>query len=150
MSTLSAQQQQQQTTKSTESLISSRVPYIHWIHCNLCYEQYMKKSRPFYLLACDHVCCEGCIKNISETTVNGPQLYKCPLCGRQARACKMGNEMPSHLKELFHPEPYLDGLNTYRIMVFQEKHRRRFTDYLDRQVRGFEHYIFNCHVLKIP
>lgn len=112
----------------------ARTPYIQWIHCNQCYEQYVLKTRYFYLLACDHVLCVGCVQNISETTINGPQTFKCSLCSKPTRACKLGNDMPPHLKELFHPEPYLDGLNTYRVMVFQEKHRKRFLDFLDRQV----------------
>lgn len=134
---------QHQPQQGTKSLVS---PYILWIHCNRCYEQYMKKSRTMYLLACDHVTCEQCTQNISKANVNGPQIYQCPLCSRQTRACKLGNEMPSHLKELFHPKLYLDGLNTYRIMVFQEKHRRRFMDYLDRQARKNKN---DLHLMKI-
>ncbi|XP_023293423.2 RING finger protein vilya [Lucilia cuprina] len=130
---LAQPQQQKSTIKSSDSLIVPRTPYTHWIHCNRCYEQYINKKRHFYLLACDHVCCFECVENISETLINGPQIFKCPLCSRQTRACKLGNEMPPHLKELFHPDPSLDGLNTYRIIAFQEKHQKRFMDYLDRQ-----------------
>ncbi|XP_065360231.1 RING finger protein vilya [Calliphora vicina] len=130
---MAQQQQKPSTSNSNESTKTSSPPYTHWIHCNRCYEQYINKARQFYLLACNHVCCHECIQNISETTVNGPQIYKCPMCGRSTRACKLGNDMPAHLKELFHPEPSLDGLNTYRIMMFQEKHRHRFMDHLDRE-----------------
>ena len=139
---------QKQPKQNKNSTLSSS--YTLWIHCNRCYEQYVKKTRLMFLLACDHVTCVQCTQNVSETSVNGPQIYKCPLCGCQTRACKLGNEMPTHLKDLFHPKPYLDGLNTHRILEFQEKHRRRFLEYLDRNVRRkffkvLEKYIFNFH-----
>lgn len=137
--------QQQKQNNSTMSTIN-RAPYNHWIHCNVCYEQYMKKSRQFYLLACDHVICEHCIQNVSELVVNGPLIFRCTLCCKQSssgskmRGCKLGNDMPSHLKELFHPEPYMDGLNTYRVMVFQDIQRKRFMDYMDREVNLIGYY----------
>lgn len=107
--------------------------YTHWIHCNICYKQYIKKEQLFYLLACHHVICNLCLTEVSQT-INGPRAYRCGMCQKLTRACLINNTMPKHLKDLFHPQPYLDGLDTLQITKFQIKHRQRFLEYMERQV----------------
>lgn len=118
--------------------------FLEWIHCNRCNELYIKKKRKFYLLAgCHHVTCEQCTPLIQQTAVNGPPCYKCSLCLKAVRACQLDNSMPTHLKELFHPEPYKEGLNNAHILQFQERHRQRFFGHIDRIVSRLIDQYFN-------
>ncbi|XP_075161107.1 RING finger protein vilya-like [Haematobia irritans] len=103
----------------------------NWIHCNTCYETYIKKDRSFYLLACHHILCASCLKARVEYSPKRSQVVKCPLCVKQAKFCEINNTMPKGLKELFHPEPWRDGVNNFQIMEFQGKHRKRFLEFLD-------------------
>lgn len=105
-----------------------------WIHCNVCYELYIKKERRFFLLACNHVLCIGCVQEISDRKVNGPKVYNCRICKDKTRACEMNNNMPAHLKELFHVEPYQEGINTMTVLKFQNIHIRRFIKFLFKGV----------------
>lgn len=111
----------------------SSPPYIHWIHCNICYKQYIKKEQLFYLLACHHVICNLCLSEVPQM-INGPRVYRCGMCQKITKACEINNTMPKNLKELFHPEPYIDGLNHFQIMMFQTDHRRRFLEHQDTKV----------------
>lgn len=125
------------TQQSNKTNAPSSRPFLEWIHCNSCYDIYINKNRKFYLFAgCHHIICEQCTVLI-KTAVNGPPCYKCTLCQKAVRACQLGNSMPAHLKELFHPEPYRDGLNSFHIQQFQEKHRDRLLAYIDRVVNVF-------------
>lgn len=125
------------TQSSKKANTTTSRPFLEWIHCNSCYEPYIKKERKFYLMAgCNHISCDKCTVLIKQTAVNGPPCYKCSICQKKVRACLLDNSMPAHLKELFHPEPYKDGLNSFQIQQFQEKHRERYMAYIDRTVSG--------------
>ncbi|XP_013114027.2 RING finger protein vilya-like isoform X1 [Stomoxys calcitrans] len=109
--------------------MNSTEPYVHWIHCNKCYQLYIKKEVSFYLLACKHVICSLCAIELPQS-INGPRAYKCPVCSQTTRACVIGNTMPKNLKDLFHPQPYLDGLDNYKIMSFQQEQRKKFFEHM--------------------
>ncbi|XP_075164393.1 RING finger protein vilya-like [Haematobia irritans] len=116
---------------SSSSSFYKSLPYIHWIHCNKCYKMYIRKEVRFYVLACRHVLCNSCIIELDQLS-NGPRIYECTICKEIARACEINNTMPKQLKNLFHPKPYMDGLDTYNILRFQQAQRQRFMEHMDR------------------
>uniref|UniRef100_A0A1A9VYG4 RING-type domain-containing protein n=1 Tax=Glossina austeni TaxID=7395 RepID=A0A1A9VYG4_GLOAU len=111
-------------------LSSKKVPFLEWIHCNSCYDLYVYKTRIFYLVAgCFHVLCVKCIRE---------SHYKCAVCNKAARACEINNNMPPHLKNLFHPFANEDDMNIFAIVQFQQRHQQRFRNYLDRMNRSLK------------
>ncbi|KAL9893169.1 RING finger protein vilya [Glossina fuscipes] len=121
------------------NLSSKKVPFLEWIHCNSCYDLYVNKTRIFYLVAgCFHVLCAKCIREVKPAGSNGPSHYKCAVCNKAARACEINNNMPTNLKNLFHPFPNEDDMNLFAIVQFQQRHQQRFRNYLDRMNRSLK------------
>uniref|UniRef100_A0A1I8MYX4 RING-type domain-containing protein n=1 Tax=Musca domestica TaxID=7370 RepID=A0A1I8MYX4_MUSDO len=114
--------------------------YTFWVHCNICYRMYFKKECRFFLLACNHIACEICLEGHLQQT----DVYKCNLCLKITKACEIGNAMPANLKELFHPEPFSDGLNAFRVMAFQNKHRQRYFAHQETMASRLEEYQRLC------
>uniref|UniRef100_A0A1A9WIJ0 RING-type domain-containing protein n=1 Tax=Glossina brevipalpis TaxID=37001 RepID=A0A1A9WIJ0_9MUSC len=114
-------------------LSSKKIPFLEWIHCNTCYDLYVYKTRIFYLLAgCLHIVCAKCIREKKPEDSNGPSHYKCSVCLKLARACQVNNNMPKHLKDLFHPFPNKEDLNMSVVLQFQQRHQQRFRHYIQR------------------
>ncbi|XP_013114030.2 RING finger protein vilya-like isoform X1 [Stomoxys calcitrans] len=120
---------------------------IHWIHCNVCFIMYMRKERSLYLLACHHIVCENCKQDYVPKSSPKLQICTCPLCFKLSKFSEINNSMPKILKDLFHPEPWKDGLNNFQIMMFQSKHRQRYLDYLDAKFAKIQEH--RKHITKL-
>ncbi|KAH8342691.1 hypothetical protein KR067_013427 [Drosophila pandora] len=102
-----------------------------WIHCNRCYELYARKKLKLFLLACHHVSCEKCVKVCVGRTPSDALIYQCPICRKEVRGREVGNNMPSGIKMLFHPEPW--SLHNDFIETFQESNSRHMAKFKERQ-----------------
>ncbi|XP_017103445.1 RING finger protein vilya [Drosophila bipectinata] len=102
-----------------------------WIHCNRCFEIYFKNKTKLILLACHHVSCEKCVKVCVGRTPSDALIYQCPICRKEVRGRLVGNNMPSGIKMLFHPEPW--SLHNDFIETFQESNNRHFARFKERQ-----------------
>ncbi|XP_037928039.1 RING finger protein vilya-like [Teleopsis dalmanni] len=110
-----------------EELFANKDDYeknVHWVHCHLCYELYIKRERTFFLHACDHVTCETC-STASPTSVNSVTSVlsdrKCPVCEEVVSISEINNDMPQQMKKLFHPNPWQDEMPAFHVLQFQQK-----------------------------
>lgn len=109
-----------------------------WIHCNKCFALYIHKERIIFLLACQHVICERCVTVTLGRMPNDAPTYKCPMCGKQVRGRQVNNALPPNLKDMFHPEPWADGLNHRLITSFQRAHHISIDEHIQRKLREWD------------
>ncbi|XP_017064303.1 RING finger protein vilya [Drosophila eugracilis] len=102
-----------------------------WIHCNSCCDLFAEKKSVFFLLACHHVFCKRCVKAAVGHTPSDAPIFDCPICRRSVRGRQVGNTMPNHIKQFFHPEPY--ALSNDFIETFQRGNHRHFDKYKEKK-----------------
>ncbi|KAH8287464.1 hypothetical protein KR054_007892 [Drosophila jambulina] len=102
-----------------------------WIHCNRCCEQYVRKKCKFFLLACQHVTCDKCVKVCAGRTPSDARTYECPVCHGNVRGRYVSNTMPNFFKQLFHPEPY--HLNDEFVITFQMANQCHFDKFKQKK-----------------
>ncbi|EDW65445.1 RING finger protein vilya [Drosophila virilis] len=91
-----------------------------WIHCNCCFEHYVDEQSMLFLLACQHVICEKCVTASLGRIPGDAPTYTCPICRKNVRGRQVNNALPTNLKDMFHPEPWRDGLPHDLIDAFQK------------------------------
>ncbi|XP_034489978.1 RING finger protein vilya [Drosophila innubila] len=107
-----------------------------WIHCNSCFVHFIDKKNILFLLACQHVICEKCVTaNLGRTPSDAP-TYTCPMCKKQVRGRQVNNSLPTNLKDMFHPEPWIDGLAHDFITSFQKAHFKSLDMHIARKERA--------------
>ncbi|ALC48922.1 CG2709, partial [Drosophila busckii] len=117
--------------KQNPGTINMAVARKLWIHCNRCFTHFVNRQSIMFLLACKHVICEKCVAaNLGRTPSDAP-TYKCPMCQQLVRGRQLGNSMPSNLKDMFHPQPWLDGIHHDVVDTFQ----RANCDHLDKHLK---------------
>ncbi|XP_017151298.1 RING finger protein vilya isoform X1 [Drosophila miranda] len=102
-----------------------------WIHCNRCFDQFALKRHMFFLLACQHVSCEKCVKACLGRTPSDAPIYTCPICHKNVRGRQINNSMPNNLKRLFHPEPWNLALDF--VETFQRTNQKHFNKYKEKK-----------------
>lgn len=108
-----------------------------WIHCNRCYELFIGKKIIFFMLACQHVICEKCVTaTMGHTPVDAP-VFMCPICRKRVRGRQVNNTLPTSLKEMFHPEPWIDGLPYDRVYKFQTDNHKSLEAYINKEVSTY-------------
>lgn len=113
---------------------------LYWIHCNRCFEIYIRKRRRIFLLSCNHMICEKCATTLATNHINVTSEVNCPICKNIQRYRVLCNVMPAHAKELLNPEPWREP--NERILNFQTRHRESFKKEMFRMV---------CHqIITVP
>ncbi|BFG00738.1 RING finger protein vilya [Drosophila madeirensis] len=107
-----------------------------WIHCNRCFEQFAIKRHVFFLLACQHVSCEKCVKSCLGRTPSDALIYTCPVCHKSVRGRQVNNAMPNNLKRMFHPEPWNLALD--HIEKFQQTNQKHFDKYKEKKEKELD------------
>ncbi|XP_022230487.2 RING finger protein vilya [Drosophila obscura] len=107
-----------------------------WIHCNRCFEQFTFKRHIFFLLACQHVSCEKCVKACLGRTPSDAPIYMCPICHKSVRGRQVTNSMPNILKRMFHPEPW--NLSQDIIETFQRSNQKHFDKYKEKKEKEMD------------
>ncbi|KAM8702774.1 hypothetical protein ACLKA7_005136 [Drosophila subpalustris] len=68
-------------------------------------------------------------------TPNDEPTYTCPMCRQQVRGRQVNNDLPTNLKDMFHPTPWADGLPYDHISSFQKAHFNSLDQHLVRKER---------------
>ncbi|KAL7744920.1 hypothetical protein ACLKA6_007194 [Drosophila palustris] len=121
--------------KKDDSAIDMETARKLWIHCNSCFVHFIDKANIIFLLACQHVVCEKCVTANLGRTPNDAPTYTCPMCKKQVRGRQVNNALPTNLKDMFHPEPWKDGLPYDQISSFQKAHFNNLDQHLARKER---------------
>lgn len=108
-----------------------------WIHCNCCYDFFIDKKNIFFMLACQHVICEKCVTaTMGHTPVDAP-VFMCPICQKRVRGRQVSNSLPTTLKDMFHPEPWTDGLPYDRVYKFQADNHKSLVANINKGVNTY-------------
>ncbi|EDV95110.1 GH17758 [Drosophila grimshawi] len=108
-----------------------------WIHCNSCFDFYIDQ-RIIFLLACQHLACEKCVTASIGRKAGDAPSFMCPICGKRVRGRQVNNALPTNLKDMFHPEPWHDGLPHDVIDTFQKDHRKRLEEHIVKKAKEME------------
>ncbi|KAL7726794.1 hypothetical protein ACLKA6_001506 [Drosophila palustris] len=68
-------------------------------------------------------------------TPNDEPTYTCPMCRQRVRGRQVNNDLPTNLKDMFHPTPWADGLPYDHISSFQKAHFNSLDQHLVRKER---------------
>ncbi|XP_014095270.3 RING finger protein vilya [Bactrocera oleae] len=120
---------------------------LYWIHCNRCFEIYIRKRRRIFLLSCNHMICEKCATTLATNHINVTSEVNCPICKNIQRYRVLCNVMPAHAKELLNPEPWREP--NERILNFQTRHRESFKKEMFRMRSEMEKVKKKCIALEI-
>ncbi|XP_054085562.1 RING finger protein vilya isoform X1 [Zeugodacus cucurbitae] len=119
---------------------------LYWIHCNRCFEIYIRKRRRILMLSCNHMICEKCATTPSINHINVSSEVNCPICKKLQRYRVLCNVMPAHAKQLLNPEPWREP--NERILNFQAKHRDSFKNGVFRRLSEVEKVNRKCQALE--